>query len=224
MPVLVDAYNVLHATGVLPPDLAGMDLVDLAHLIADSRYGRRRVILVCDGGPLASREPEPLSEGPDGLWVFYAGPGRDADGAIEAMVAASTAPRRVTVVSSDRRVRQAGRRRRCAVVTADEFLEHLAADADLAARRSRRPVQAYQLPLDRPSVAWWRDFFGLPSGAADPPAAPEGSVVGERPRPLPSPEPEEPPPPAFIPEPEGTARWWLRFFGLDPDRLPEELR
>ena len=38
MPLLIDAYNVLHVVGVLPPDLAGIDLEELAILIAKSRF------------------------------------------------------------------------------------------------------------------------------------------------------------------------------------------
>ena len=51
MPTLVDAYNVLHVVGVLPPELAGIDLEELAALLEGSRFGREEVLLICDGIP-----------------------------------------------------------------------------------------------------------------------------------------------------------------------------
>jgi len=50
MPVIVDAYNVLHTVGVLPPDLAGLGVREF-HALLDSvsRYRRRTLTLVCDG-------------------------------------------------------------------------------------------------------------------------------------------------------------------------------
>ncbi len=47
--LLVDTYNVLHVTGVLPPELAGLEPMGLAELIARSRYRAREARLVCDG-------------------------------------------------------------------------------------------------------------------------------------------------------------------------------
>lgn len=49
--LVVDAYNVLHTQGILPPDLAGPDVRGLIELIANSRYRRHRAVLVCDGAP-----------------------------------------------------------------------------------------------------------------------------------------------------------------------------
>ena len=46
VPLLVDAYNVLHVVGVLPPDLAGIDLEELAILITNSRFRGEEAVLV----------------------------------------------------------------------------------------------------------------------------------------------------------------------------------
>ena len=50
-----DAYNVLHVTGILPPEIAGPDLPALARLVARSRYTDRACWLVCDGAPPGAR-------------------------------------------------------------------------------------------------------------------------------------------------------------------------
>jgi hypothetical protein len=55
--LIVDAYNVLHVTGVLPPELAGLEIEELADLASASRWGRQRIVLVCDGTDPARRRP-----------------------------------------------------------------------------------------------------------------------------------------------------------------------
>ena len=83
MPLLVDAYNVLHVVGVLPPDLAGIDLPELAELIGESRYRRDSTILV-DG-------VEKPTGGDPGS-PFVPGPGVKADDLIIRLVQRSSAP------------------------------------------------------------------------------------------------------------------------------------
>lgn len=122
--LLVDTYNVLHITGVLPPDLAGLDTPALARLIARSRYAASSPALVCDG-----QTPPDMPDVIDGVRIIYAGRGGDADSLLEQMVRADSAPRSVTVVSSDRRVQAAARKRRAIVLSSEQFLRTLAADA-----------------------------------------------------------------------------------------------
>ena len=75
MPILIDANNTLHVTGVLPAEIAGVDEAGLASLIARSRYGRDVVCLVCDGAPRA----RPL--GPiHGVQLLYSGSRQSASG------------------------------------------------------------------------------------------------------------------------------------------------
>jgi hypothetical protein len=47
--LIIDAFNVLHTQGVLPPDLADPGVPGLIRLIAASRYARRDLTIVCDG-------------------------------------------------------------------------------------------------------------------------------------------------------------------------------
>ena len=51
MGLLVDTWNVLHQMGVLPPDLAGLGVGELASLLSKGRWNRDRISLVCDGTP-----------------------------------------------------------------------------------------------------------------------------------------------------------------------------
>lgn len=122
--LLIDTYNVLHVTGILPPDLAGVDAQGLARLIARSRYASRDAALICDG-----QAPPDAPSAVDGVRLVYAGAGADADSLIDSLVREDSAPRSLTVVSSDRRVQASGRRRRAVVLSAEQFLRNLAADA-----------------------------------------------------------------------------------------------
>lgn len=128
MPLIIDTYNVLHVTGVLPPEIAGVDTASLIDLIRLSRYRRRRVTLVCDGTPA---EDAPTGRvGP--ITICYGGPGPTADALITAIIRRSSIPRRLTVVSSDRAVQREARRRRCGILSSEQFLQHLAVDHERA--------------------------------------------------------------------------------------------
>lgn len=162
MTLLVDAYNALHVTGVLPPALAGPSVDDLARYIALSRWARRGAILVCDGGP----QRRPTSSWPvEGVEIRYAGAGRDADSLIVELVRASDAPRRLLVVSSDRAVRQAARKRKAKTLTSEAFLERLVEDVRRASGAGRGAAPKPQAPLPPAAVDAWLDDLGL---AGDP--------------------------------------------------------
>jgi uncharacterized protein YegJ (DUF2314 family) len=175
MTILVDAYNVLHVVGVLPPELAGIDVPGLADLIATSRYRARPVVLVCDGAP-----PPGARERIGRVAVAYAGPRVAADDVISAMIARSPAPRRLTVVSSDRAIARAARRRRCRVLASPRFLAQLARDRRAAARARPAPP-----PAGKPARTAARPQDALPPEIL----AEAERLVAEADRPEPAPEP-----------------------------------
>lgn len=163
--LLIDAYNVLLTPGVLPLGLAGVDLPGLAHLIERSRYRKRAVVMVCDGRSKSLSEKD-LHIG--SARVVYAGAGRDADSVIERMLAEDSAPRRLLVVSSDRRVARAANRAGAGTLTSAAFLQQLSADHT---KRQPEPLPAWvrQIPLEHDAVAHWFQEFGLPPPVRRPP-------------------------------------------------------
>ena len=102
MPLLVDTLNVLHVTGVLPPELAGPEPADLAAWIERSRYRRQKVSLVCDG-----QKPSQQSFSRDSLVTLIWTGSQKADDRIAALLESSSHPRQHIVVSSDRAVQRA---------------------------------------------------------------------------------------------------------------------
>ncbi|MEM7227607.1 MAG: NYN domain-containing protein [Planctomycetota bacterium] len=155
MPLIVDTYNVLHVTGVLPPGLAGIDPPDLARLIQTSRFRHDEALLICDGVPKPDAPP-----GRDGQVITrYAGPGVTADEMIAKLVNDDSAPRRLIVVSSDNEVLRAARRRRCKTLTSEEFLRQLADDAHLDDATSRPSTPPSHVPSE--DVSRWQKEFGV---------------------------------------------------------------
>src|SRR5687768_8879589 len=113
----------------MPPGLAGLDEAGLCRALARSAWASGRIMVVCDGAPKphARDSPEP------GVELLYAGRGVSADDRIEALIEADTAPRRLTVVSSDRAIQKAARRRRATAMGSNELIHVLAAGAAASA-------------------------------------------------------------------------------------------
>lgn len=150
--ILIDTYNVLHTPGVLPLGLAGLDVDGLCRLISAGRYASREITLVCDGHGKDARRGT--------MHIVFAADSGDADSWIEERLARDSAPRRILVVSSDRRVRRAADKAGAAVLSSATFLAQLAIDLERK-KPKPRPRFATDLPLDALSVAYWAGQFGL---------------------------------------------------------------
>ncbi len=120
MALLIDAYNVLHCTHILPAPYAMMNVERLCDLLADSRWSCSRIAVVCDGAP-----PSMGATLHGEVDLVYAGGGKDADSWIERFIARTTAPRDLMVVSNDNRIIRAARRRRCRTMDSESFLRQL---------------------------------------------------------------------------------------------------
>ena len=124
MKFLIDGYNLMHAVGLLRPGLPAGTLerarVRFLNWLADATDGRTvtlRVVFDAQAAPAAS--PETNHRGVRVRFSFR----RTADDEIEELLAAEPVPARVTVVSNDARVQEAGRRRGTAVQTCEQFVD-----------------------------------------------------------------------------------------------------
>lgn len=181
VPLVLDANNILHVTGVLPPELAGPDERALIALIRGSRWRDERVWMVCDGGRRAS------STSHMGAVIHHAGPGSDADTVISELIDLCSHRRTLCVVSSDRTVCARARRRGCRTLSSEAFLEALARDASRTpraapprgrsgapARSARHPAPAGDAAISRvkadaqgaAQVAAWLAYFNLARDAS----------------------------------------------------------
>ena len=171
MPTLIDGYNLMHAGGLLGKKL-GSDqfrkirtrfLTDLAHALGPIRAHDTTIVFD------ASNPPYDLPEKSrhKGLTVLYAINDENADARLEQLIAEHSAPKRLRVVSSDRRVRLAAKRRRAISVSADEFwveIDRLKA----APRRYKNAENTAPAPKAKPprdprltdgEIAFWAEEF-----------------------------------------------------------------
>lgn len=165
MAYLIDGNNLLFALG----DVGRGKLRRMLEPLA--RTGQK-VHLVFDG-PAPEEETPEASEAPS-VRVTYAGP-QSADEVIEAVIAGHGSPRALTVVSSDREVRRAARRRRCRVLKSQTFARELS-------RLRRRPKGPPPEPPEKrrglepgQRDAWLREF-----GLDDEGEAPRGDDTSAR--------------------------------------------
>ena len=189
MPLLLDTYNILHVVGVLPPEIAGIDTNGLAQLLESSRWAPQGCWLICDG----TKKPGVIaSQG--SVNIRFAGPGRTADEAIAQLVEKSSAPRSLTVVTSDREVQRHARTRKCRVIDAKDFLAKLSEDVSRELPKSTSPENP-NTPLSNQAVQDWIQSFGVSNDL---------DVQSSTPPQPPAPPIKETPPPPIEPLPAET--------------------
>ena len=168
---LIDGYNLMYAAGALDGREIRRGsfhrkrrrfLCDLADALGPERCRETTVVLDASTPPADF----PLKTVYQGLNLIFALGDENADARIEALIAAHSAPKSLTVVSSDRRIRRAAQRRRARTLSADEFLDLLE-----RFQTAKRHEMSYQNPatprsLDRDSplsaeeAALWLAEFG----------------------------------------------------------------
>ena len=161
MRYLIDGYNLLHATGHLsgkvgPQGLEKARLALLSHLAVFART-EAVVTVVFD----ARNAPRSVAAEQDyqGVSVRYALDG-EADDLIEELIRQDAAPRSLTVVSDDRRLKEAARRRDCPMQGCLDFYE-------TAGQTPRTPPAAATMrgpgKLSEQEVQAWLEAFGTDS-------------------------------------------------------------
>ncbi|MCR4415486.1 MAG: NYN domain-containing protein [Thermoguttaceae bacterium] len=161
---LIDGYNLLYAAGI-PGRGFGVGSLErsrlgLLHFLADSLEPEEAacttVVFDAQGAPPGL----PRSLVYRGLSVRFAPRQATADDLLEELIRADTAPRQLTVVSSDHRVQRAARRRKARAVDSGAWY------SEICARRAqrRRTPGAVPLkpapPLVEAEVAHWLEQFG----------------------------------------------------------------
>jgi len=154
VPFLIDGNNLMHAMAATGKDVGREGLCKLlAPLVAAGQ----RVHTVFDGpAPPAGVENQIAATGVEVEFSL----GRPADKLILKAIAADSAPKRLTVVSTDREIRAAARKRRCKGVRSEDFaveLMHLNA----ASPRNSGPAEPHEkrhgLTPDQ-TRHWLREF------------------------------------------------------------------
>jgi hypothetical protein len=158
MPYLIDGNNLMHALADAGPQVGREALCKLLRpLLARGETAH----VVFDGAAPPPGVAAQIEQ--TGVRVTYAA-GHTADEVILKWIAQDTAPKLLTVVSSDKEIRRGAERRRCKAVTSQEFAQKLL-HIDTA-RRKPKPakspeLRAKQRGLSEQETRRWLKEFGL---------------------------------------------------------------
>lgn len=163
MRLLIDGYNLLHAVVDMPARLGPGRLRKLRHrFLNDLAYRLGPLEAATATVVFDAREPP---EGAarrttqKGLTVLFATGDEGADAGIEQLIAQHSAPKTLTVVSSDRRIRQAATRRKARTLTSDEFWSSLASRKRIGAPAPPPAPSAPAAPLSQAESNFWQEQF-----------------------------------------------------------------
>jgi predicted RNA-binding protein with PIN domain len=159
---LIDGYNLLHAMGVISGRAGplGLEKARLRLLgLLRGTYGPEeasRVTVVFDAAGALPGATEVQDY--KGIRVRFAVRQQEADDLIEYLIGHDSAPKNLQVVSDDRRIQQAARRRQCVVTGCEDYLAWLGRH-----RRQQRGQRAAPGKPERVSAAEaerWLEEFG----------------------------------------------------------------
>lgn len=167
MPVLIDGYNLMHAAQASPhgSELIGRGL--LCRLLGEwSQRCGEPVTIVFDGAAPTPGLAEQI--GDPRITVRYSAD-RSADALIAELIAASSAPRRLLVVSSDHEVQRAAKRRGASVAESPAFVARMKRDLtdDRPAAPDREPP-AKRRGVEGEHRDKWMEQFGFDPQAEEP--------------------------------------------------------
>lgn len=155
--IIIDGHNLLWSIQKVSEDFESISDVQLCQILG--RYlelSSENGEIIFDGtGPLDKGVFDNISK----LEVVFAGRGCDADTVIEDKIRESTAPRRLMVVSSDRRVRKAARARKVASVRSEAFWSKVY--KQLSRKKAIKEPAAKRDGLSESETEQWLRFFSL---------------------------------------------------------------
>lgn len=165
MRLLIDGYNVMYTAGV-PGRGFGIGKLERGRLgllkfVAESLEPAElaETVVVFDGRDAPPGLPRQIEY--CGMQVRFAPRSLSADDVIEELIQQESAPGRLTVVSSDRRIQQAARRRKAKAIDSQSWYESLC-----ARRRCRAPkplpesLKPAHPPLEAEVARWLAEFGG----------------------------------------------------------------
>ncbi|MFH1719865.1 MAG: NYN domain-containing protein [Planctomycetota bacterium] len=154
---IIDGHNLLYAIRKVEEDSEEVSDVELCRTVGEyfKQIGGTGEIIFDGTGP-----PEKTGfENIVGLEVSFAGLGTDTDTIIEGRISASSAPKGLTIVSTDRRLRKAAQVRKATSVKSEIFWAGLQKHMSRK-RPPKEPVEKRQ-GVSESETKQWLEFFGL---------------------------------------------------------------
>ena len=164
MSLLIDGYNLLHAVGIIGRGIGpgGLERSRLALLnfLVESLQPKEAATttVVFDAREAPPGAPRALDH--RGIKVLFSTGYADADAMLDELIRADSAPRRLTVVSSDHQVQRSARRRKARAVDSDVwYAEIILQRRDRQTRDVPKPSKP-GVPLLAEEVDRWLRRFG----------------------------------------------------------------
>lgn len=175
MTLIIDGYNLLHASGILGRGIGRGSLERsrsalinfLVDSLEESQLAGTTVVFDAHEAPRGLARV--VKHG--GLTVRFADPNLDADDVIETLIKADSSPRRLTVVSSDHRLHRAARRRKATAIDSDQWYAQVLRERIQRARQ-KSPSLKPSGPISEMEVRFWLRTFGLDEPDVAKPATP----------------------------------------------------
>jgi len=154
---IIDGHNLLHTIYKSDGDSGSISDVGLCRILG--RYfkltGEKGVMIFDGTGPPDKTGFDNINN----LEVFFAGIRTDADTVIEDKISVNTAPKRLTIVSSDRRLRTAAHKRKAISMKSDVFWNDV--QKQLSRKRPAKEPSEKRQGLNQGETEQWLEFFGF---------------------------------------------------------------
>ena len=155
--IIIDGHNLLHTIKKTDEELHTITDVWLCRAI--SKYlkltGEKGEIIFDGTGPPDKTGFNNISH----LEVLFSGRDSDTDTVIENKISADSAPKRLTIVSSDRRLRKAAQTRKATSLKSEQFWAIV--EKELSRKRPEKEPSAKRRGLNESETRQWMKFFGL---------------------------------------------------------------
>ena len=154
---IIDGHNLLHGVRKVEESSKTLDEPTLCKVLGTyfKLIGEKAEIVFDGSGP-------PDKSGFDSVGhieIFFAGQASDADAVIEDKIKASTGPKGLTVVSSDRQLQQAAHARRATAIKSELFWFEV--QKELNRKRAPKEPPAKRQGISQSETEQWLKVFGI---------------------------------------------------------------
>lgn len=155
---IIDGNNLLWALHEAYDEREITTEVDLCRVLSQyfGQIGETAQVVFDGAGPADKEQFNAF----DNLEVYFAGFHRDADSIVEEKILADTSPRRLTVVSSDRRLRKAAGERKATALKSEDFWQQVQKELTRKKPKRREPEEKRE-GLTEGETDKWLEAFGL---------------------------------------------------------------
>lgn len=154
---IIDGHNLLHAIPKVDESTALISDLQLCRIVDYylKQTGNKGEIVFDGIGPPDKSGFDNMNR----LEISFSGLNTDTDTIIEDKISASTAPKRLVIVSSDRRLRKAARTRKATSLKSEEFWNNI--NKQLSRKKGKKEPGEKRHGLSESETKQWLEFFGL---------------------------------------------------------------